>query len=552
MSWYADTDADGFGDPDVYLGEACDDPGDGAPNDLDCDDTDGSVYPGASETWYDGIDSDCNGLSDFDQDLDGFDSVDFGGDDCDDTDPFVHPGRTDICDDGIDNDCDGVTDPCAFDHTLWGEAAGDIAGSALASGDVNGDGFSDLLIGADREDRGGAGAGAAYVVYGPLSGDSNLSAAGAKLIGQEIGDHAGISIDSTDLDGDGFQDVLVGAYDSDLGGASAGTTYVVHGPVTGEVDLDNASAFLLGEQAGDLAGYAVAGGGDINGDGTQDLLIGAYENGDGGASAGAAYLVEGPVTGNLRLWSAGLKIVGEQGGDQAGWDVAFAGDQDGDGVEDLLIGAPYAHPGGVYAGAAYVVDGSQIGTVELDDVGARVLGANSGDLVGYAVANAGDVNNDGYDDLLIGGPEEDSGGNDAGAAWLFFGPVSTSVSVTAADATFQGENNDDYVGGSVAGAGDLNADGRADLVIGAHRDDTTGSDAGAAYLLLGPATGTIDLATVGSKALGVAGDDWAGQAVSTAGDIDNDGFDDVLIGVPFSDDWDTDAGQIWVVRGGGW
>ena len=389
VSWYADTDADGFGDPDVYLGEACDDPGDGAPNDLDCDDTDGSVYPGASETWYDGIDSDCDGLSDFDQDLDGFDSVDFGEDDCDDTDPFVHPGRTDVCDDGIDNDCDGVTDPCAFDHTLWGEAAGDIAGSALASGDVNGDGFSDLLIGADREDRGGAGAGAAYVVYGPLSGDSNLSAAGAKLVGQEIGDHAGISIDSTDLDGDGFQDVLVGAYDSDLGGASAGTTYVVHGPVTGEVDLDNASAFLLGEQAGDLAGYAVAGGGDINGDGTQDLLIGAYENGDGGASAGAAYLVEGPVTGNLRLWSAGLKIVGEQGGDQAGWDVAFAGDQDGDGVDDLLIGAPYAHPDGVYAGAAYVVDGSQIGTVGLDDVGARVLGANSGDLVGYAVANAG-------------------------------------------------------------------------------------------------------------------------------------------------------------------
>ena len=110
--------------------------------------------------------------------------------------------------------------------------------------------------------------------------------------------------------------------------------------------------------------------------------------------------------------------------------------------------------------------------------------------------------------------------------------MSTSVSVTAADATFQGENNDDYVGGSVAGAADGHADGRADLVIGAHRDDTTGSDAGAAYLLLGPATGTIDLATVGSKALGVAGDDWAGQAVSTAGDIDNDGFDDVLIGVP--------------------
>ena len=554
VSWYADTDGDGFGDPDAYLSEACDDPGGGSANDGDCDDTDSAVFPGATEVWYDGIDSDCDGWSDFDQDRDGFDSLDFGGTDCDDLDPLVFPGRTDICGDGIDNDCDGVVDACDLDVRLWGEAVGDTAGSALAgAGDVNGDGYADLLVGADREDRGGAAAGAAYLVMGPVSGDQSLADAAAKLVGESTGDHAGISVGGGgDVNGDGYDDLIVGAYDNDAGGASAGAAYLVVGPVSGEVDLSAATARLLGEQPGDFAGYSVAGGGDADGDGVADLLVGAYANDDGGTASGATYLVQGPVSGNLRLWSADAKLTGELAGDQSGWAVAFAGDTDGDGADDILVGAPYAHPGGVYTGALYVVLGGVRGTIELSEADAMYTGRTSGDLVGYSVSAAGDVNNDGFADVLVGGPEEDTGGNDAGAAWLLLGPLDGDHSLQTADATFVGENNDDYAGSAVAGAGDIDSDGFDDLVIGARLDDTRLSNAGAAYLVRGPVSGAVDLATVDAKALGESSSDWAGAAVAGVGDTDLDGSDDVLIGVPFSDDWSSDAGMVWLVLGGGW
>ena len=554
VSWYADTDGDGFGDPDVYLTEACDDPGGGSANDEDCDDTDGAVYPGATEVWYDGVDSDCDGWSDFDQDRDGFDSLDYGGSDCDDLDPLVFPGRTDICGDGIDNDCDGVVDACDLDVRLWGEDVGDAAGSALAgAGDVNGDGYADLLVGADREDRGGAAAGAAYLVVGPVSGDQSLADAEAKLVGESTGDHAGIAVGGGgDVNGDGYDDLIVGAYDNDAGGASAGAAYLVVGPVSGEVDLSAATARLLGEQPGDFAGFSVAGGGDADGDGIADLLVGAYENDDAGTAAGATYLVEGPVSGNLRLWSADAKLTGALAGDQSGWAVAFAGDTDGDGADDILVGAPYAHPAGVYTGALYVVLGGVGGTLELSSADAMYTGRTSGDLVGYSVSAAGDVNNDGFADVLVGGPEEDTGGNDAGAAWLLLGPLDGDHSLRTADATFVGENNDDYAGSAVAGAGDIDSDGFDDLVIGARLDDTQQSNAGAAYLVRGPVSGAVDLASVDAKALGESTSDWAGAAVAGVGDTDLDGSDDVLIGVPFSDDWASDAGMVWLVLGGGW
>lgn len=554
VDWYADLDEDDYGDPAVYVGEHCDDPGSAAPNDEDCDDSDPNAYPGATETWYDGIDSDCDGASDFDQDGDGVDSADYGGQDCDDLDPTVLPGRTDICGDGIDNDCDGIVDPCELDHRLYGESADDTAGASVAAaGDVNADGYADLLVGADREDRGGAAAGAAYLVLGPLSGDDDLSGSHATLVGEETGDHAGISVaGGGDVNGDGYDDLFIGAYDNDEGGASAGSAYLVAGPVTGELDLSAANAQLIGEQPGDLAGFAVAAGGDADADGIADLLVGAYDNDDAGTSAGAVYLVEGPVTGNLRLWSASAKITGAQAGDQAGWSVAFGGDTDGDGADDLLIGAPFAHPTGAYTGALYVVLGGVRGTVSLGEADGRITGANSGDLAGYSVSGAGDLNNDGFADVLLGAPEEDAGGNEAGAAWLFYGPISGELGVAAADAKFIGENNDDYVGVSVDGAGDMDGDGFGDLVLGARLDDAAASNAGAAYLVRGPVTGQVDLSTVDAKATGGSADAWAGAAVAGVGDTDNDGTDDVLVGVPFSDDWLTDAGAVWLVLGGGW
>ncbi len=553
VAWWADTDGDGFGDPDVYLTDACDNPGGGSTLDTDCDDANAAVYPGATEVWYDGIDSDCDGLSDYDQDLDGYDDATYGGDDCDDLDPSVHPDRTEICGDGIDNDCDGIIDACDLDYRIWGEVSGDTAGAAVAAaGDVNGDGFADLLIGADREDRGGAAAGSAYLVLGPLAADLSLGDAQAKLVGEETGDHAGISVSAGDVNGDGYSDLFVGAYDVDAGGASSGAAYLVEGPVSGEIDLAAATARLIGEQAGDFAGFSVSSGGDANGDGIADLLIGAYQNDDAGNASGATYLVEGPVSGNLRLWSADAKIMGQQSGDQSGWSTAFAGDTDGDGRDDLLIGAPYAHPNGSYTGAVYLVLGGVRGSTNLDEADARRTGLNSGDLAGFAVSSAGDVNNDGYADVIVGSPEDDVGGNDAGAAWLILGPFSGRASLSTADAVFIGENNDDYVGSAVDGAGDMDGDGFGELIIGARLDDNTYSNGGAAYLVRGPVAGTIDLSRVDGKMLGEAAADWAGAAVAGVGDTDGDGFNDVLVGVPFSDDFASDAGAAWLILGGGW
>ncbi|MEC7948894.1 MAG: integrin alpha, partial [Myxococcota bacterium] len=396
-------------------------------------------------------------------------------------------------------------------------------------------------------------AGAVYVVSGLLSADTDLGTAGGpKLVGEALGDHAGISVASPgDVDGDGFADVLLGAYDADFGGAAAGMAYVVSGPVSGEMSLSDARARLIGEQAGDLAGFTVAAPGDFDGDGRMDLLIGAVEEDTGGAQAGAVYLFEGPVSGNARLWTADVKVTGESAGDQAGWSISPAGDTDGDGLADALVGAPYEHAGGVYRGGAYVIRGGSSGTFGLDEADAKRTGVTAGDQAGFAVGGGGDVNGDGYADVLVGAPEEDTGGSGAGAAYLLMGPVSGEASLSTAHATFVGEDNDDMAGSAVAFVGDMDGDGSVDLAIGARLDDVAGSDAGAVYLVLSPSSGTLDLADASAKLLGSSSGDWVGSALAGAGDLDGDGAPDLVVGVPYDDTFAADAGAVWVVLGGG-
>ena len=554
VPWYTDLDGDGYGDSAAPLGVICDDPGDAATVGGDCDDADPSVNPAAGEVWYDGVDADCDGASDYDADADGHDASGLGGGDCDDGEPSVNPDAIEICGDGLDNDCDGGVDACGVAVRITGATAGDLAGGAVAGGhDVTGDGLDDLLIGADREDAGGAGAGAVYVVSGLISADTDLgSLGGPKLVGEALGDHAGISVASPgDVDGDGFADILLGAYDADAGGVAAGVAYLVSGPVSGVLPLADAQARMIGEQAGDLAGFTVAAPGDFDGDGRMDVLVSAYQEDTGGAQAGAVYLFEGPVSGNLRLWTADLKVTGESAGDQAGWSISPAGDTDGDGLADALIGVPYEHASGVYRGAAYVVAGGRSGTFGLDEADAKRTGITAGDQAGFAVGGGADVDGDGYADILVGAPEEDAGGSGAGAAYLVMGPLSGASSLRTAHTTFVGENNDDMAGSDVAFVGDLDGDGRSDIAIGARLDDVAGSDAGAVYLVLDPGAGTVDLADASAKLLGENSGDWVGSAVSAAGDLDGDGAADLVVGVPYDDSHAADAGAVWVLLGGG-
>jgi hypothetical protein len=296
-------------------------------------------------------------------------------------------------------------------------------------------------------------------------------------------------------------------------------------------DLSQADAKLVGERAYDRAGSSVSGAGDVDGDGHDDLLVGTPNNRDGRAPVGAAYLVLGPVTGTLDLSLADAKLVGEQDGDFAGsvGSVSGAGDVDGDGHDDLLVGASGNDPGG----AAYLVLGPVTGTLNLSWADAKLVGEGASDFAGQTVSGAGDVDGDGHDDLLVGARFNDQGGAWAGAAYLVLGPVTTTrLDLSLAEAKLVGETPIDYAGNSVSGAGDVDADGHDDVLVGAYFNDRGGDQRGAAYLVLGPVTGTLDLSLADAKLVGEKPDDHAGWSVSGAGDVDGDGHDDLLVGAP--------------------
>lgn len=420
-----------------------------------------------------------------------------------------------------------------------GAAAGDNGGgSVAAAGDVNGDGLADLLIGApfaDRDPAGTADAGHSYVVFGKSStGAVDLGALGSggfDIVGQQAGDHSGASVATAgDVNGDGLADLLIGAPAADAAaGANAGRSYVVFGrTATTAVDLAGIAAgagggFVVnGRLAGESSGSAVGGAGDVNGDGLADLLVGAP-----GAGAGHAYLVFGQATATaieldaIAAGNGGFVINGQGNGDRSGASVAAAGDVNGDGLADLLVGAPAANPAGAAnGGRSFVVFGKNANTaaVELSALAAAgsggfVINGQAGEHSGSSVAAAGDINGDGLSDLLVGAAAAAPGARtDAGRTYVVFGKADTSA-VALADVAAgrggvvaNGQGAGDQSGYSVAGAGDVNGDGLSDWIIGAPQGDPSGrSDGGRAYLVAGTAAGMAYPSTVDQ--MGGAGND---------------------------------------------
>jgi hypothetical protein len=315
-----------------------------------------------------------------------------------------------------------------------------------------------------------------------------------------------------DVNGDGFDDVVVGS-GSDVGGDNAGAAYLFLGGAGSRLDAV-ADAIIRGA-ASDKLGSALAMAGDVNGDGYGDLVVAAAGAGRAQLFFGSSGAFDTTADGTLSPTPSGETL-----------SVAGAGDVNGDGFADVVVGATFIGSSNPDPGHAYLYLG-QAGTTFDATADATLTGAAAGDRYGYSVASAGDVNGDGFADIVVGADFDDGGGGERGRAYVYFGAAGGLD--TSADATLTGEADGDHFGAAVASAGDSNGDGFADVLIGAWGNDRGGSNAGSAYVFFGAATGVGDDAA-DRTFTGAVGSGFFGQALAGAGDVDGDGFDDIVIG----------------------
>jgi hypothetical protein len=376
------------------------------------------------------------------------------------------------------------------DVTFYGESINNFSsyfgGSVSGAGDVNGDGFDDVIVGADGY---GYRNGRTYIFFG---GTNMNMGADITFSGAQSYNELGCSVSGCgDVNGDGFDDVIVGVY----GLESANIYY-------GGKNMDSkADVQLKGDLKSGYFGTSVSGAGDVNGDGFQDVIVGAYNN-------SRAYIYYG---GNSMDGTSDVTL-SDEGDNHFGYSVSGAGDVDGDGFADVITGE-YAYNSSTGKSCVFFGSSSMDSIVDV-----TMIGEETGNTFGNAVSGAGDVNGDGYDDLMVAAMNYNSA---TGRVYIYFGSKSID---SIADVILTGDTLTDSYGWSIAGAGDVNGDGFDDVIVGnCYHNLSTGR----AYLYFGgkDMDNNPDLIFNGE-----AISNYLGYSVSCAGDVNGDGYDDVIIG----------------------
>ena len=442
-----------------------------------------------------------------------------------------------------------MTDASFFGETVMSM---DLGRSLAVVGDVNDDGYDDFAVGTEWFYGTGSHRGRVYLFFGGQDGWArglNVTDCDASFTGAWNSEGLGTDIAGAgDVNGDGIDDMLISSLgDPSLLGYAAGKVYLIFGRTSGwerNVTLYDADASFIGEAMGDYAGLSVAGARDVNGDGYDDILIGAWGNKDGGEFSGQTYLIFGRSSGwarNVSLAAADASFVGNYH-TWSGESVAFAGDVNGDGYDDILIGANMADvDSNTEAGKAHLIYGKATGWalhVGLANTDVTFLGNMAEDRAGVDVAPAGDYNGDGIDDFLISAVVGQYGYN-SGASYLILGRTDgwdRNTTLNRADIIMSGTPSDYAT--KLGALGDVNGDGYDDFAVGAPCNGSWGvggTGHGQVYVFLGRSSivkkskmlSEADMSFVGHA-------NWsAGMRVSGDGDLDGDGYDDIVMSASY-------------------